>query len=179
MCESSLILQGKALNNKIYQIDLSEQYLLKCTDGSSCSGGYLENAIDKALKSGLPFETAFPYEPYSSNFGVCYTKDLLKVSNKTRVSRYHIDDNAIIAMLQDGPVVGAVSATGWEKYSTGVFSCAPNAQINHAVMIVGYTPNYWIIKNSWGTDYGIDGFIYVTRDPSSNCGIGTAIHELS
>lgn len=41
MCESSLILQGKAVNNKIYQVDLSEQYLLKCTVGSSCSGGYL------------------------------------------------------------------------------------------------------------------------------------------
>ena len=179
MCESSLILQGRAINNKIYQVDLSQQYLLKCTDASSCSGGYLENAIDKALKSGLPYQSEFGYDPYSNNIGICYTKNLIKVSNKTRVSKYHIDDSMIMTMLQDGPVVAAVSATGWEKYSSGVFSCTPNAQINHAVMIVGYAQNYWIIKNSWGVDFGVDGFIYVSRDRSSNCGIGTAIHELS
>lgn len=57
-------------------------------------------------------------------------------------------------MLQDGPIAAAVSATGWEKYAFGVFKCSPNAQINHAVAIVGYTPTYWIIKNSWGSDFG-------------------------
>jgi len=81
-------------------------------------------------------------------------------------------------MLQDGPIVGAVSATGWEKYSSGVYTCSPNAQVNHAVLIVGYTPTYWIIKNSWGTDFGDNGFIYVSRDPRSNCAIGTAVHML-
>ena len=56
MCESSLVLQGKAFNNRIYSMDLSEQYLLKCTRGSSCNGGYLENSIDKAIEKGLPYE---------------------------------------------------------------------------------------------------------------------------
>ena len=55
------------------------------------------------------------------------------ISNKTRVSRYQTDDSTIISMLQDGPVVAAVSATGWEKYATGVFRCSVSAQINHAV----------------------------------------------
>ena len=54
MCESSLILKGNAWNNKLYEVDLSEQYLLKCTPGSSCNGGYLEKSIDKALEKGLP-----------------------------------------------------------------------------------------------------------------------------
>jgi hypothetical protein len=55
MCESSLLVQGKAFNNRIYSINLSEQYLLKCTCGSSCNGGYLENSIDKAIEKGLPY----------------------------------------------------------------------------------------------------------------------------
>jgi hypothetical protein len=55
------------------------------------------------------------------------------ISNKTRVSKYQTDDSTIILMLQDGPVVAAVSATGWEKYASGVFKCSPTAQINHAV----------------------------------------------
>ena len=57
MIESSLILQGKGFNMRTYQTDLSEQYLLRCTPGSTCNGGYLENAIDKALEKGLPYET--------------------------------------------------------------------------------------------------------------------------
>jgi C1A family cysteine protease len=41
MCESSLILQGRAFNNQLYRVNLAEQYLLRCTKDSSCSGGYL------------------------------------------------------------------------------------------------------------------------------------------
>jgi KDEL-tailed cysteine endopeptidase len=55
MCESSLVLQGKAFNNRVYSMNLSEQYLLKCTRGNSCNGGYLENSIDKAIEKGLPY----------------------------------------------------------------------------------------------------------------------------
>lgn len=41
--------------------------------------------------------------------------------------------------------------------------------MNHAVVIIGYTPTHWIIKNSWGTGWGQNGFAYVNK--SSNCGI--------
>ena len=49
--ESRLIISGHYKKNNI---DLSEQYLLKCTPSSSCNGGYLEKSIDKALEKGLP-----------------------------------------------------------------------------------------------------------------------------
>jgi C1A family cysteine protease len=45
--------------------------------------------------------------------------------------------------------------------------------------LVGYTSDYWIIKNSWGTDWGENGFVYVTRNPDYNCGIGASAHSLS
>jgi hypothetical protein len=89
------------------------------------------------------------------------------------------NDDTIIAMLQSGPIVGAISATGWEKYSSGIFKCSPNAQVNHAITIIGYTPDAWIIKNSWGTNFGDKGVIYISRDPKVNCGLGTAVHSLA
>ena len=46
------------------------------------------------------------------------------------------------------------------------------------MLLVGYTADYWIAKNSWGVDFGDNGFIYVTRDRSQNCRIGSAVHEM-
>jgi hypothetical protein len=180
MCESSLLLQGKAFNNRLYSVDLSEQFLLKCTPGSSCSGGYLENSIDKALNGGLPYETEFPYNPYSANNGgICSTPDLIPISNASRVSKYYTTDDVIIGLLLQGPIALAISAVGWESYSSGVYQCPTNSPINHAVLLVGFTSDYWIIKNSWGSDWGQGGFIYVSRNPLYNCGVGTAAHSLT
>jgi len=58
-------------------------------------------------------------------------------------------------------------------------TCASSDQVDHAVLLVGYTADYWIVKNSWGTSFGDNGFIYVSRNPNQNCKIGIAVHELS
>jgi hypothetical protein len=103
----------------------------------------------------------------------------VKISNLSRRSRYKVDDSVVIEMLQDGPITTAVASSGWEGYSRGTFSCSSTAQVDHAVLIVGYTPDSWILKNSWGQDFGDNGFIYVSRDPQHNCKIGLAVHEMS
>lgn len=53
------------------------------------------------------------------------------------------------------------------------------AEFNHAVLLIGYTETEWIIKNQWGTDWGVDGYIYVSRDKKANCGIGLEINTLN
>ena len=50
--------------------------------------------------------------------------------------------------------------------------------MNHAVTIVGYTPDTWIIKNQWGTSWGDNGYITITRDRLYNCQIGIAAHTM-
>lgn len=50
-----------------------------------------------------------------------------------------------------------------------------NDVANHAVLITGYTSDAWIIKNSWGTGWGENGYIRVSRNSAVNCKIGTVI----
>lgn len=72
----------------------------------------------------------------------------------------------------------AISSVGWLNYHSGIFNCASNAAIDHAVLLIGYTPDYWIVKNQWGTDWGESGYIRVTRRTTNNCKIGSAAHVL-
>ena len=53
--------------------------------------------------------------------------------------------------------------------------------MNHAVLVVGYgidnssttVPDYWIAKNSYGTGWGDNGYIYMARNQNNSCGIAS------
>ena len=64
------------------------------------------------------------------------------------------------------------SATSLQAYSSGVYSGCPTDardKINHGALLVGYDADgNWIFKNSWGTDWGINGFGIISKD--YNCG---------
>ena len=77
-----------------------------------------------------------------------------------------------------GPVAVAIDASDstFQLYSSGIYNtCGTN--LDHAVLAVGYGSNsagdYWIVKNSWGTGWGMSGYVYIGRDnsPSGVCGI--------
>ncbi len=66
-------------------------------------------------------------------------------------------------MLQNGPVPVSISASGWENYAGGIYSCTKDAIVNHAVLVVGFTDKYWIVKNQWGTFWGESGYIKINK----------------
>ena len=70
----------------------------------------------------------------------------------------------MLTLLADGPVVVAVDSTNWRNYGTGLFE-EPNdsPNLNHAVLVVGYTSTYWLIRNSWGDYWGEAGYIKIPR----------------
>lgn len=129
----------------------------------------------ESVVSSIPFEAIFHYSP-SFDYPVICSFMGVEIG-KSAESYYNLTDDQIIALLQERPVAIAVSATGWENYGSGIFKCGPTDPINHAVLLVGYEPDHWIIKNSWGNDWGESGYIKVTRTPLINCKIGSAVYR--
>ena len=76
--------------------------------------------------------------------------------------------------MQDGPLAISVSATNWDDYKGGIFKCNSYDKVNHAVLLVGYDQNSWIIKNQWGEKWGENGYIRVTKDRARNCKVGAS-----
>lgn len=79
----------------------------------------------------------------------------------------------LLHALQDGPVGVSVSASDWFSYSSGIFDeCVKDAIIDHAVVLIGYghesSDKYWLLKNSWGTEWGENGFIRLLRRDNSD-----------
>jgi len=70
------------------------------------------------------------------------------------------------------PVSVAVDAGNWQFYKTNTIlnSDSPFKALNHQIIIVGYSSNYWIAKNSWGLYWGMSGYIQIDLT-ANTCGI--------
>lgn len=164
-------------------ISLSEQELIDCdvkSGNQGCQGGLMETAYTFIIENGgLTTEQDYPYE------GVDGTCKMEKAAHyAASISGYEevpADNEAKLkAAAAHQPVSVAIDAGGYsfQFYSEGVFSGICGKQLNHGVTIVGYgkaTINkYWIVKNSWGADWGESGYIRMKRDTLSKegmCGI--------
>lgn len=91
------------------------------------------------------------------------------------------DEDALLdALLADGPIAVSAWASPWKSYAGGIFNGCDfndNIDVNHAIVMVGYTEQYYIIRNSWGNDWGEHGYIYLERDQVVECGVdSTPLH---
>lgn len=75
----------------------------------------------------------------------------------------------LLSALQSTPVSIGVSADNWNWYGSGILSGCVNNLNRHAVLLVGATNTYWLIKNSWGPDWGENGYIRIS--PGNSCGL--------
>ena len=70
--------------------------------------------------------------------------------------------------IQGRPIGVSADATNWSRYGSGIFSnCGRN--LNHDILLVGYSSTFYKIKNSWGSSWGENGFIRLA--PGNTCGI--------
>merc|ERR1711953_797626 len=80
-------------------------------------------------------------------------------------------------LAEVGPLAVSVYASGWGSYQGGIYDGCDydsNIAMNHAVQLVGYGSDsdgaYWIVRNSWGTFWGEDGYIRLRRESETQCG---------
>merc|ERR1719357_991667 len=158
-------------------ISLSEQELVSCdkTD-SGCGGGLMDYAFEWiAQNGGLNSEANWGY---TATDGTC---DSTKRAVKVSVTKNHVDvqqnsDSQFVAALQRGPVAVAIEADqqAFQFYKSGIFSDTCGTNLDHGVLAVGYADGYYIVKNSWGTTWGDQGYIKLARNigqRGGQCGI--------
>jgi len=113
--------------------------------------------------------------PYTGTNGKC-TFDASKVAAKIKSWEYAGKGNetAMVDYLyQNGPLSICVDAKNWDSYKSGIYPASNcGTALDHCVMATGYNlaKNYWIVRNSWATDWGIDGYMYLEYGHNA-CGI--------
>nr|AHX59270.1 procerain B [Calotropis procera] len=158
-------------------IALSEQELLDCERTSyGCKGGYYTDAFAYVAKKGLTSREKYPY---IFQQGQCYQKEkVVKISGYRRIPKN--DEKKLQSVVAQQVVsVGVKSKSrDFQHYRSGVFSGACGPRVDHAVNIVGYGSeggvNYWIVRNSWGTNWGENGYMRIPRNSNQSggyCGI--------
>jgi C1A family cysteine protease len=148
---------------------LSEQQLVDCakTAGQGCQGGWPNKAISWMAQHGSCSESAYPYTGRDGSCKQCTA--VIKPSGAGTGS----GEATLGSQLNNLPVSVCVDASGgFQSYHGGVFSGPCGTQINHAILAVGYTSAYWIVKNSWGTGWGASGYIYMARGKNL-CGVNS------
>ncbi|CAK4755981.1 unnamed protein product [Aphanomyces euteiches] len=150
-------------------LDLSEQQVTSCdTASSGCNGGYPSAAIDYQHNGGICLESAYPYTyGTTSQTGSCQSscaKKTLSIGETVQTE----GEDSLVAALNKQPVSVIVESDNevWRNYQSGVVTQCPGKQSDHAVIAVGYgtsTHDYFKIKNSWGAQWGDNGYIYLRR----------------
>ncbi|EAS06068.1 papain family cysteine protease (macronuclear) [Tetrahymena thermophila SB210] len=152
-------------NNQL--ISFSEQQLVDCSRlylNMGCNGGLMPRAFRYVKAHGITTEEEYPY---TAKDGKCQTKQgQYKIKSFSTVPRGNCDKLA--AAIAQQPVSVGVDATNFKFYTSGVFDNCKK-KLNHGVLATGYTADYWIIKNSWGTAWGQNGYINLKR--GNTCGV--------
>ncbi|KAF0774392.1 hypothetical protein AaE_001907, partial [Aphanomyces astaci] len=146
-------------------LDLSEQQLVSCDEkNSGCNGGNPSPAIDW-IQQGVCTEESYPYTSgKSGQSGTCQTSCTKKqlTIGKTKTT---FGEDSLMTVLESQPATVFVESANavWRNYKSGIVSQCPGVQSDHSVIAVGYNNEYFKIKNSWGTEWGDKGYIYLKR----------------
>eukprot|EP01105_Mastigella_eilhardi_P008680 TRINITY_DN2098_c0_g1_i13.p2 TRINITY_DN2098_c0_g1~~TRINITY_DN2098_c0_g1_i13.p2 ORF type:complete len:284 (-),score=87.73 TRINITY_DN2098_c0_g1_i13:2083-2934(-) len=162
---------------------LSEQQLVDCSkQNSGCAGGNMDSAFSYVSKHGIEREEDYPYVAMQGN--CVYNNSRIVVTNAAYVDVTPGESTLTETIALVGPVSVAIDASqqSFRLYHSGIYY-EPNCSathLDHAVLAVGYGHDpvtgldFYIVKNSWGTNWGQAGYVWMARNRNNNCGIATA-----
>jgi len=164
--------------------DLSEQELIDCSSkNNGCEGGSMDLAFQYVIENGLCSNVSYPY---TAQDGSCddNCKTLVQISNYSDILEN--SEKMLALAVQHQPVSVAIQANkrSFQMYQSGIYSDIDcGFELDHGVLLVGYgydkkyDMDYWIVKNSWSTSWGENGYIRIQKginDERGLCGIAMA-----
>lgn len=181
-------MEGAWFVSKGSLVSISEQELVDCAGirygSSGCNGGQMDGAFQFAIDNGMCTESSYPYTSGVSQKGGSCQKCTTAVTVKECFDVKTNDQLALKEAVSKQPVAIAIEADTkyFQSYASGVLTASTcGTSLDHGVLIVGYGTEsngqmYWLVKNSWGTTWGDQGYVKIARTESKSdagiCGIG-------
>jgi len=171
---TNAVLESSYLSRAKLLVNASEQELISCSSAAlasgGCDGGWW--AFDFARTPGVESSSRLPYQAASMKCPGQITTDfhIIEWGYVDPVGDIPADDQLKAALCQHGPLAVGINATlNFTNFfrshhaESDVYSESNEGAINHAVELVGWDNDKkaWLIKNSWGTGFGIAGFMWV------------------
>jgi len=158
--------------------NLSPQEIVDCdSNDSGCNGGDPAEALQWVQnQGGLDTDSCYPY---TAQDGSCASSQCSPSNTISGSGSAGSDEPTIYSGLQQyGPLSICCDAEPWQNYNGGIMTADEcGDSIDHAIQLTGYSPSqggYWIVRNSWGEDWGEDGFIWLQYGQDT-CGITTEV----
>ncbi|CAK8530704.1 unnamed protein product [Lathyrus sativus] len=162
-------------------ISLSEQEVLDCEPDGNCKRGRVSKGLNWVIENkGIATQDDYPY---TKKKGDCKSSKIANSPNSsiTSYSRVKRSEMGLLCAVAQQPLSVSINSSteGFHLYNGGVFTgedCPSDSKnTTHAVVIVGYDSidcdEYWIVKNSWGTRWGNQGYIYIKRNTGKKYGV--------
>ncbi|KAG5870088.1 hypothetical protein JTB14_015187 [Gonioctena quinquepunctata] len=163
-------------------VSLSEQQLVDCAKDNcfGCDGGFMYKALEYVVANGIMPEKDYPYEAYDDKCRLNKSDISVRIESYENVKASdEVELQKAVALK--GPISVAIDGDPFQLYESGILDypyCGNSiGDLNHGVLVTGYGSqegkDYWIVKNSWGTSWGMDGYVWMTRNKENQCGIAT------